>query len=173
MGRPDFMDCHWNSGGCVWLNRYRNMGGIEMADELKAPLPDDVAKIVRYIRCLAMPDPHDERDIPHQKELYEAADLLERLARQVPNYDGIGSLKWWKREAEQGYVEIVNRDGAIANLQAQLARQVPPDYVVVPLSRYKELTDCLEDMSSGKGGWAWEDVLDEHRAMIAAGEDNP
>lgn len=62
---------------------------------------------------------------------------------------------------------------AAADLIERLARQVPPDCVVVPKSRYKELTDCLEAMATGKGGWAWEDVLDEHRAMIAAGEDNP
>jgi hypothetical protein len=42
--------------------------------------------------------------------------------------------------------------------------------VMVPRSNYKELINCLEDMATGKGGWAWEDVLDEHKSMIASYE---
>lgn len=45
---------------------------------------------------------------------------------------------------------------------------VPEGHVMVPARRYKDLIDCLEDMSSGSGGWDWESVLDEHRAMLAA-----
>jgi hypothetical protein len=52
-----------------------------------------------------------------------------------------------------------------------LLRSVPAQgMVMVPRTRYKELIDCLEAMASGKGGWAWEDVLDEHRAMLSAAE---
>lgn len=49
---------------------------------------------------------------------------------------------------------------------------VPADMVRVPRSQYLELINCLEAMATGRGGWAWEDVLDEHR-MIAAGEVKP
>jgi hypothetical protein len=46
--------------------------------------------------------------------------------------------------------------------------KVPEGYLSIPINRYKEICDCLEAMATGRGGWAWEDVLDEHRAMLAA-----
>lgn len=49
-----------------------------------APSSEEVREVVRYIRCLAMPDPFDERPVMHQKELTQAADLIERLAVLVP-----------------------------------------------------------------------------------------
>jgi len=45
-----------------------------MADELKAPLQDDVAKMVERLRSTE----YDDLDA------CKAADMLERLARQVP-----------------------------------------------------------------------------------------
>ena len=36
----------------------------------------------------------------------------------------------------------------------------------------RQTADCLEDVANGKGGWAWEEVLQEARAALAAdGED--
>jgi hypothetical protein len=32
----------------------------------------------------------------------------------------------------------------------------------------QECADCLEDVASGKGGWAWEEVLDNARAALDA-----
>ena len=42
----------------------------------------------------------------------------------------------------------------------------PSQQISIPIIRYKELIDCLEAMASGKGGWAWEDVLQEHQVML-------
>lgn len=38
---------------------------------------------------------------------------------------------------------------------------------MVPVRQLTELADCLEAMATGKGGWAWADVLDDLRAIIA------
>ena len=32
----------------------------------------------------------------------------------------------------------------------------------------KEARDCIEDLGSGKGGWAWEEVLDRIEQALAA-----
>ena len=32
----------------------------------------------------------------------------------------------------------------------------------------RQTADCLEDVANGKGGWAWEEVLQEARAALAA-----
>lgn len=48
------------------------------------------------------------------------------------------------------------------------APTVPDGVSLIPTRRYKELIDCLEAIGNGSGGWAWEEVLEEHRAMLAA-----
>lgn len=40
------------------------------------------------------------------------------------------------------------------------------DQRMVPIRQLTDVADCLEAMATGKGGWAWEDVLDELRAII-------
>lgn len=40
--------------------------------------------------------------------------------------------------------------------------------VVAPKKNIAEWTECLDAMARGAGGWAWEDVLDEMRAMTEA-----
>ena len=40
--------------------------------------------------------------------------------------------------------------------------------VLVPIIKYAELLECLEDMSKGRGGWAWENVLEEHHDILAS-----
>lgn len=32
----------------------------------------------------------------------------------------------------------------------------------------KEARDCIEDLGSGKGGWAWEEVIDRIEAALAS-----
>ena len=32
----------------------------------------------------------------------------------------------------------------------------------------RQTADCLEDVANGKGGWAWEEVLQEARAALSA-----
>ncbi len=39
--------------------------------------------VVTYLRNLASPDPYDERPTPHAKELYQAADEIETLRKQL------------------------------------------------------------------------------------------
>jgi len=34
------------------------------------------------------------------------------------------------------------------------------------LSLLEQTTDCLEDIMTGKGGWAWEEVIQEAREII-------
>lgn len=41
-----------------------------------------------------------------------------------------------------------------------------PEQRLVPTRQLTEVADCLEAMATGKGGWAWADVLDELRAII-------
>lgn len=31
----------------------------------------------------------------------------------------------------------------------------------------KEARDCIEDLGSGKGGWAWEEVMDRIEAALS------
>lgn len=47
------------------------------------------------------------------------------------------------------------------------------DQRMVPVTQLTELADCLEAMATGKGGWAWADVLDDLRAIIAGPEVEP
>lgn len=54
----------------------------------------------------------------------------------------------------------------------QALRTTPADVVLVPINRYQELVDCCFDMASGKGGWDWQSVVDEHNDMIAAAKEN-
>jgi hypothetical protein len=44
----------------------------------------------------------------------------------------------------------------VSELEKQMARAL------------ETTTDCLEDIASGKGGWAWEEVLQEAREALAA-----
>jgi hypothetical protein len=52
------------------------MGGVEMVAELKDTLPDDVAKMVERLRKAGNPW--------YSHTCESAADMIERLARQVP-----------------------------------------------------------------------------------------
>lgn len=64
--------------------------------------------------------------------------------------------------------KLVAMEPPLEMLAENLPDMQPDGMVLVPSGRYKELINCCEDMASGKGGWAWEDVIDEHRAMLAA-----
>jgi hypothetical protein len=42
-----------------------------------------------------------------------------------------------------------------------------PEEIEEVRATLKEARDCIEDLGSGKGGWAWEEVLDRiERAVI-------
>jgi hypothetical protein len=41
------------------------------------------------------------------------------------------------------------------------------------LEALEETADCLEDVATGKGGWAWEEVLDRARAVEGEKETTP
>ena len=77
---------------------------------------------------------------------------------------------------EHDYNQAMNELVALRADYADLCKRLdalpsaiaPSDSVCVPRIKYIELLDCCEDMATGKGGWAWEDVLDEHHTLLAA-----
>lgn len=105
-----------------------------------APLPDEVTQMVERLRQHALPDPQDEREVLHAPVLKAAANLIERLAKQVQDAS----------------------DNLTIAYMAGAASAVPDGCVVVP----REPTDAM--LVELFRGYTTRELA--YKSMIAAGE---
>ena len=67
-----------------------------------------------------------------------------------------------------GYTQSGVGETVVVALEGLIGAKAPEASELTPKVRatITQLCDCLEDVASGKGGWAWEEVLQEARALL-------